>query len=488
MDRYVFGSHADFLDRTAELQALESWWNDDSDRFPLVLFGRRRVGKSWLFRQFAHGRPADVFVCDRLAEADQLWAFAGGLEGRLGVRPHFPDVASFYQFLFRQARDERRLAVIDEFPELLRLGGRPDSVLARVMEDELHRSRLKLILCGSQVSTMERLMTERQPLRGRGRRLLLPPLRFPDAAAAFLGGHDPAELVTRYAVAGGMPLYLRRLGRAGPLRTIVCEDLLQPLAPFFNEPWEVLEKELVGTAVHFSLLRALSRHQDMTWQELLAESRVSEGNASRNIRVLQDLHLVEAANPMFSEPSARQRRYRLRDHLMRFWFRFVFPWQEELQAGLSARDHYDHNVAPQLAEHVSPVFEDVCRTWVRLTRPDTADAVGRWWGPARHDLRRREVRMSEEIDVVAASGRRVSVIGECKWTGQPMRRRVLDDLLEHKVPALAQVGVDVGQAQIVLFSRSGFAPDLRAAAGERDVRLVDLGQLVADLVPGGQPA
>lgn len=474
---FEFAGLAEFRDRSAELAALDAWWSDDGDRFPLVMFGRRRVGKSWLFRRFAHGRPADVFVCDRRAESDQLWSFAHGIEERLGLRPDFEDSAAFYRFLFRQARDARRLAVIDEFPELLRLGGTPDSVLARVMEDELPGSRLKLILCGSQVSTMEELLTERQPLHGRGRRFILAPLRFAQARG-FLGDHPPAELVTRYAIAGGMPLYLRRLGRSGSLRSVVCDDLLAPLGPFFNEPWDVLEMELTGTAVHFSLLLALARHEGMTWQELVSESHVGEGNASRNVRVLQNLHLVEAANPMFSEPTARQRRYRLRDHLMRFWFRFVFPWQEELQAGLPPGDHYDRSVAPYLAEHVSPTFEDLCRDWVRSARTGSGESVGRWWGPARHDLRRQRLATTEEIDIVAAAGRTVSVVGECRWSAQPMRRSVLDDLLERKLPALAQAGVDVGRAQVVLFSRSGFAAELRSVAAPRHVRLVDLDQLV----------
>lgn len=480
MDRYTFPAIDQFLDRTAELAELRRWWDDEEDHFPLVLYGRRRVGKSWLFRRFAHGLPADVFVCDRRAEADQLRSFSDGLEARLGVRPELRDLEGFYRFLFRQARTERRLAVIDELPELLRLGGVPDSVLARTMEDEQPGSRLKLVLCGSQVATMEQLLAERQPLHGRGRRFPLAPLRF-GQAQQFLGVHPPADLLTRYAVAGGMPLYLRRLGRPGSLRTILCQDLLAPLGPFFNEPWDVLEMELTGTAVHFSLLLALSRHQDMTWQELVAESRVSEGNASRNVRVLQDLHLVEAANPMFSEPSARQRRYRLRDHLMRFWFRFVFPWQEELRAGLVPEDHYDNGVVRHLAEHVSPAFEDVCRDWVREDRRGGGESVGRWWGPARHDLRRQRVRATEEIDVVAASGRRVTVVGECRWTAQPMRRSVLEELLELKVPALAQAGVDVSRAEVVLFSRAGFAPDLRDAARERGARLVDVERLVGDL-------
>src|SRR5215472_3792886 len=224
-DAYEFAGRDEFRDRSAELAALDAWWDDDGDRFPLILYGRRRVGKSWLFRRFADGRPADVFVCDRRAESDQLWSFAGGLEERLGLRPRFDHTADFYRFLFRQARGERRLAVIDEFPELLRLGGSPDSVLARVMEDELPASRLKLILCGSQVSTMEDLLTERQPMHGRGRRFLLAPLRFAQARE-FLGDHPPADLVTRFALAGGMPLYLRRLGRPGTLRSVLCEDVL----------------------------------------------------------------------------------------------------------------------------------------------------------------------------------------------------------------------------------------------------------------------
>jgi hypothetical protein len=199
--------------------------------------------------------------------------------------------------------------------------------------------------------------------------------------------------------------------------------------------------------------------------------------------VLQDLHLVEAANPMFSEPTARQRRYRLLDHLVRFWFHFVFPWQDDLQAGLAPRDHYDAAVAPHLAEHVSPVFEEICRAWVRRARAGTGDTVGRWWGPARNDLRRQRLRTTEEIDVVAATGRRVTLVGECRWTGLPMQRSVLDDLLELKVPALAQAGVDVGQVRVVLFSRAGFEPALESAARERGAQLVDLRRLLDDLPP-----
>src|SRR3990170_284910 len=90
MARYTFPDHREFLDRKAELDRLRAWWEDDSDRFPLVLFGRRRTGKTWLLREFAHGKDADIFVCDSRAEGDQLGYFAGVLERSLGFRPELP--------------------------------------------------------------------------------------------------------------------------------------------------------------------------------------------------------------------------------------------------------------------------------------------------------------------------------------------------------------------------------------------------------------
>jgi AAA+ ATPase superfamily predicted ATPase len=477
---YEFESSAQFLNRDVELHHLERWWDDPGDRFPLIVYGRRRTGKSWLFRQFAHGKEADLFVCDRRAEADQLASFAERLEPGLGFRPSFPDLRSFFQLLFRQARSQRRLAVIDEFPELMSGGHVADSVLAAVMEEELDGSRLKLLLCGSQVSTMDTLMAERQPLHGRGRRFPVAPLTFRQAQV-FLAGHTPADQVERYAIAGGMPLYLRRLGQKGTPRSLICQELLSPFGFLFDEPRKVLEMELSSPAIYFSLLAALAKHRDLAWDELLAESKVETTTASRYVRTLEDLHLVQASNPMFADVGARKRRYRVADPLMRFWFRFVFPYQPELAAGMPAEDHYSRNVLPFLADHAASSYEDVCRAWIREQYGSQMDAVGSWWGLARHDLRRSKRRTTEAIDVVGARKTEALVVGECKWNQrQVMGKQVLDDLLQFKLPALAQTGVSVQSPQIVLFSRAGFGQDLVAAARSHGrVRLVGLDELVS---------
>lgn len=478
MPLYTFLNHTEFLDREAELDRLGRWWADEGDPFPLLLFGRRRTGKSWLLREFAHGKDADILVCDSRAERDQLASFAGVLERSLGVRPELPDVRSFFDVVLRPRGPDRRLVVIDEFPLLLDVSRGADSALAAALEDR--EPGVKLVLCGSHVSTMTTLLAERAPLHGRATPLLLAPLRF-DQARSFLPELRADDLVTRYAIAGGMPLYLKRLGRKGSLRAVLCDEVFDPLGPFFDEGREVLTMELTGTATHFSLLAALSSAPSLEWTDLVARSRVDESAASRYIRILEDLHIVRSANPVFAPAGARRRRYRVADPFIRFWFRFVFPFQADLAAGLPPGVHYDRNVAPFLADHVAPAFEDICRAWVRAHYSATTDTVGAWWGLARHDLRRAKLRSNEEIDIVGARGDLVTVVGECRWQRRPMGSDVLRDLVDYKLPALAQTGVDVSRATIVLFSRAGFRKELVDEAARRgDVHLVDLPMLLSE--------
>src|SRR5688572_18963177 len=112
MQPFSFAAHDRFLDRDADLQRLEAWWADERDRNALALYGRRRVGKSWLLREFAHGKPALVLVAERRAEGAQLSRFARRLEPHLGVRPDLPDLAALISVLYELGRRERVLVVL----------------------------------------------------------------------------------------------------------------------------------------------------------------------------------------------------------------------------------------------------------------------------------------------------------------------------------------------------------------------------------------
>jgi AAA+ ATPase superfamily predicted ATPase len=200
------------------------------------------------------------------------------------------------------------------------------------------------------------------------------------------------------------------------------------------------------------------------------------------LRTLQGMRIVDRRRPVTAAKDSPGFRYVLTDGFFRFWFRFVRPFASELETGLRPDDLWRAEVAPALAEHIAPAFESLCRRWLRSNLGKEASRVGGWWGPARHDLRATGERLTEEIDAVGLRRGRVSVVGECKWSGRPVSRSLLTEIEEYKLPALLQqsgVRAQPGGPRIVLFSRSGFTAGLRTQAEARDaLRLVDVEELV----------
>jgi uncharacterized protein len=479
LQRYDWPVREEFLNREADLARLEAWWKSNAERNAVALYGRRRVGKSWLLRAFAHGKPALVLVADQGAPGRQLARFADALEPHLQVRPELPDLPALFRALYRLSARERMLVAIDEFPYLL-----PGSERARrevlsgvqaTIEEEREASRLKLILCGSHIAQMQGLLSEQSPLRGRLTPLATDSLSLPDARP-FFAGDSLQSRIEKFAVSGGVPMYLTELNRRDSLRAAVCESVLDHRGPLFNDPREILEEEFRRPGTYFSLLEELAT-RERGMDDLTAALGVSHSSLGPYLRELLRMQLVEKVSPLTSE---RDLRYRLRDDFLRFWFRFVFPFQESLRAGLRPGDHYDAEVAPALPEHVAPVFESVCRRWVRHELGGQATRVGSWWGRALDRLRVEGSRGSEEIDVVASARSRVTLVGECKWTAKRMPGQVLSDLEEFKLPALRQAGARLaaGGPRILLFSKNGFKAGLiEQAAGRDDVDLVDLDQI-----------
>jgi AAA+ ATPase superfamily predicted ATPase len=472
---FEWPSVEEFVDRQAELAELETWWAS-RERRPVSLYGRRRCGKSWLLRRFAHRKPAAVLVARRTAPGAQLDDFADRLEPVLGVRPALDNLAELFRVLYRAARTEKLLIVVDEFPYLLPSTAaetdRELTAIASVMEQEREGSHLKLVLCGSLISQMESLLAERGPLHGRLRQLQLQPVAF-DQARLFLPGLDPLAQFERYAVTGGMPRYLNTLGSPDDLADVLVERVLNPNAALWDEGKTVLEQELREPKVYFAVLQALASG-DKDSAEIVAAIRSDAQRASKYLKVLEDMRLVERRLPVGSNTKSRGGHWHLRDPFFRFWFRFVFPFQDDLESGLDGRTLYDTEVAPAINDHVGPEFEEYARRWTRANRGATR--VGSWWGPALHARRKDGTRSSEVIDVVGTARGRITVIGEARWRNSAMDVGYLSDIEVYKLPALRQTGLKMDEVpSILLFSRGGYTQSLMdAAAGRSDIVLVDV--------------
>jgi AAA+ ATPase superfamily predicted ATPase len=484
MKRYAWEPRRQFADRGEDLARLESWWASGT-RDAMVLLGRRRVGKSWLFRRFAHGKPAVLLVADERLPTTQMGRFAAQLEPELGFRPALHDLRTLVELLYRLGRERKILAVIDEFPYLLPEGAARRRILTEMqaaMEEEREQSQTKLLLCGSLIGQMDSLLSSQSPLHGRLQSLDIWPMTFAEARTLSERTDSSEQRVARYAITGGMARYLAELGKGRDLRGLVCERVLDRRGPLFDDPRGVLEQELRSPATYFSILEELADHPAQL-EHLTRALSLDSKRLSPYLETLQRMRLVSASLPVGAPQQARSRRYSIGDGFIRFWFRFVFPNQEGLQSGLRPEDVWDADVEPFLADFVAPAFEALCVRYTRLTHGATASRVGSWWGRALNRQRRLGARFSEEIDVAAAQRKTLRVVGECKWTTEPMPKAVLVQLREFKIPAVAEenrLKVARDGPQVLLFSRSGFRRDLKAAVQDDPrVTLVELDELVA---------
>ncbi len=467
----------EFLGRTTELAVLEDWWAS-AERMPVSLYGRRRVGKSWLVRRFADSKPAVVLVGRRLAAGAQLDALANHLEPVLGVRPDLPDVPTLFRVLFRAARQRKLLVIIDEFPWLLPTTERAIeaelSEIQAVMEEERDDSLLKLILCGSMVGQMEALNAERSPLHGRLIQLRLHALGFGEASL-FLQALDPLERFERFAIAGGMPRYLTDLNGSN-LRATICGKILSRDAPLFDEARTILDQELREGKIYFSVLSLLA-DGDKEIGELANGTRIDSSRLSKYVNTLETLRIVARKLPIGAAPGSRGGHWHLEDAFFRFWFRFVFPFQDDLESGLKAVDLFDNAiVGSRFDQHVSIAFEQWCREWTLATHGGISQQVGSWWGPSLHALRKTGERTTEEIDVVGMSRGQVTLVGEAKWRTHGADANIVKDFEQYRIPAMKQAGFKVARdCKLLVFSKGGATASLKKAADvDHLIELIDV--------------
>jgi hypothetical protein len=297
------------------------------------------------------------------------------------------------------------------------------------------------------------------------------PLSFAESQQ-FLTG-SITEQIQRYSVSGGMAMYLSELGSGGSLQDLICKRVLNPRSALFNDPREVLEEEFAKPGTFFSLLEKLS-HGEAGIGELATDLKLKSSDITAYLDELAEMRLIRILEPVGSK--RQEKRYRLADHFMRFWFRFVFGFQEDLEAGLSPADLYANEVSPALPGHTAPVYEELAQEFVRRTEGLRA---GSWWGKALDEHRLDGSRMVEEVDIVGTKQNRVHAVGECKWTNHRMNHDVLNDLEQFKLPALRKDGGRLAKdLKIFLFSKGGFSKALIEAEKARDdLTLVDLDAL-----------
>jgi len=332
----------DFVGRTRELAVLDELARSGKPEL-FVLYGRRRVGKTELLQQLCRRHRSVYFLAAQVRDKDNLASFRAALAESLGdplaASVEFPDWAAALGFAAERAGDERLIVVLDEFPYLCEANKGLPSLLQRFWDQRGKRSRLMLVLCGSQVSFMEReVLAERSPLFGRrtGQRRLEP--LTPLEALSFFPGWDRDERLLAFATLGGMPAYLQRFEVGLSWAENVQRDMLRPEGYLFEEVQFLLRTELQNPATYNSILAAVARGADRVGDIALSVG-VDSPTANKYLHVLRELGLVERVVPLTDPDPLRSRRgvYRIKDRFLAFHFRHLQPHLSLIEAGRGGR-------------------------------------------------------------------------------------------------------------------------------------------------------
>lgn len=494
---------ADFVGRSRELEVLDSLWQSPKAML-LILYGRRRVGKTRLLTHWLRRYPGQglYWVAEPTSSLTQLRSFSQAIMSFMDPEIDIPADFSYASWelalrqLARYAQDKRIALFIDEVTYLIDVDPEFVGMLQKIWDHWLSDANLMLVLSGSQMGIMRRhLLDYDAPLYGRATaQMQLPPLPY-GATAEFFPDYDAADRVALYAMWGGVPAYWERLDADRPIMENLRQIVLPAHSWMVDESRILLSDFITDMHNYVGILRAIADGQQ-TMGAIAKRTGLASGKASFYLSVLRDTGFVAREVPMShrDREDSRSGRYVVTDPYLRFFYRFISANQSRLALG---------QIQPLLdqIEEELPAFieantwQELCRQWLLLAGardavPVAVDEVGSEWTGG------------QSFDVVgidtAGTGGAMTVLGDCFWDDHPVGPEALDTLARkatHALPKRDDAENDAPQpVYLVAFAKGGWTDEahekaeriVNDAAGRRrwrpaGIRLLDLATVDRDL-------
>ena len=452
-----------FVDRELEMETLQNEYERDGSAL-VVLYGRRRVGKTTLISEFIKDKKALFFLASEEAEAQNRNAFkekvAEFIDSDLLRSADIKNWDVLFKAIMDTPFESKPVIVLDEFQYLGKANPAFPSIFQRIWEEILKDKSVMVILCGSLISMMEsQTLAYGSPLYGRRTaqiRLKQIPFGY---YHEFFPSKSRKELIEMYAVTGGVPKYIELFSESKDIYSAIQKCVLNRSGYLYDEPHFLLQQEVSEVGSYFSIVKAIAAGNS----KLSAISSILEiksTSLTKYLKTMIDLDILEREVPITEENPEKSKKglYKIKDNYLRFWFAFVYPNMSFIESGHS-RIVMNKIRNSLVKNHIAFVYEEVCkeRMWdlnAEGAWPFNFTKIGRYWDS------------KDEIDIVALDpeGKNL-ILGECKYWTEPVGVSVLRDL-EAKTDSVAWER-DSRKVWYVLFSASGFTDELIKEAESR---------------------
>ncbi len=454
------------INRERELRFIIDKFCDKGPQF-LVLWGRRRVGKTYLLKEFCAQYPAIYFLATKSSKKDQLSQLSEAIAEffnypLLMIKP-FSDWQEVFVYL-KEKRSEKFALIIDEFPYLISTDPAITSIFQKGWDEYLaDNNKIVLILNGSSMSMMENeVLGASSPLYGRRTgQWKLEPFNLMDMAG-FFPEASLIRLVEVYSVIGGIPYYAQFFDPKSSIEENIKRKIIKKGEVLYEEVDFLLREEFKQPRSYFPILSAIASGSHK-FGEIASKTGMDKSNLTKYLSILDQLHITYREVPVTEKYPHKSKKglYFIRDPFINFWFRFVrlnlrhlemekidFVWGEKIAPEF---DHY-------VSRHCEKIIMDVLEK-LTGTLPFDYERLGRYWDK------------NVEIDIMALDNAEKNVLlGEIKWQRAPVGINTLKQLKQksEKIKVLTDC-----LKYFLLISKSGFTHRLEEMAGE-NVILFDL--------------
>lgn len=460
-----------FYCREEELRTMNRRY--EKGRFEcIVIYGRRRVGKTALINEFCKGKPTVYFSALNASSQENLEALSKAIytcqNPDSTSAPTYGSYADALDAITVMSSQKRLVFVIDEYPYLAKAEKAISSQLQHIIDHQWQDGQLYLILCGSSMRFMEyQVLGYESPLYGRRTaQFKIQALTYREMTAFHpeLSFSDQALL---YGVTGGIPHYINKLDVEGDLDEALLENLFNTSSYLFEEPENLLKQELREPGIYNSVISAIAGGASRA-NEISTKVGLESGVCAKYLKVLLDLGILKKETPITEKPG-RKTIYAIDDNFFRFWYRFIPRNMSVISAG-RMRLVYEQAARRFYLDYMGLIFEKMCQQYLLRyadNLPILLSDVGQWWGT--DPKTRREV----QIDIVGTpvEGNEY-LIGSCKYRNEKIGIEELGLLRRY-----AAVFRGTGIFHYYIFSKGGFTPALYEAEKQGAVTLLLLDDL-----------
>ena len=459
--------------REDELAYLNELYESNTFEF-LIMYGRRRVGKTTILQEFAMNKNAIFFPAREKNDSLNLEDFSKAIQFRFdhSFIASFKSWEDAFDYIGHKVTD-RTAIIIDEFPYIIEENPSVKSLLQHAIDHNFKSKNIFLILCGSSISIMENEIMERKsPLHDRQTATLkIKPFNYLESSA-FFPNYSNLDKILAYGILGGIPRYLEAFDPSKTIEENIASKIIRNGAYLYEEPDNLLKAELRDTNTYNSILSAISsgRNRIVDIADYIHEDRTK---VAKYLTILQTLRLVEKRVPCGESPKSKKSIYVIKDNFLKFWFRYEFT-NNTYYSILGPKDAANE-IMNDISNFMGDAFEEICKEYVirqakQRKLPFIPFYIGKWWGTNPF------LKAQDDVDVLVLDRTQTKAIFiECKFTSNPMPMEEYTDLLNS-----TKAFPKIKEQHLCFISKSGFTEPVKKQADLDHAMLLSIDDLFKD--------